>query len=117
MFEHPLVKLWVGVGGCPAIVAAVGVGGKSYASAGLLERVDTPCEIGIRVGGRNAGDYVVRIDSGGLTYEPGDVEALSTYVEFDAGSFVLTAFGRINGGTVRGDLPTAERFLSSFFRI
>jgi uncharacterized protein (TIGR03083 family) len=76
-----------------------------------------PCEIGIRVGGRNAGDYVVRVDSGGLSYEPADVEALPTYVEFDAGSFVLTAFGRINGGTVRGDLPTAERFLSSFFRI
>ncbi len=79
--------------------------------------VSEACEIGIRVGGRNAGDYVVRIDSGGLTYEPGDVEALPAYIEFDAGSFVLTAFGRINGGTVRGDLPTAERFLSSFFRI
>ena len=77
----------------------------------------TPCEVGIRVGGRNAGDYVVRVTGDGLTYEPGDIEGLPAYIDFDAGSFVLTAFGRINGGTVRGDLETAERFLNAFFRI
>jgi hypothetical protein len=30
---------------------------------------------------------------------------------------VLTAMGRINGGTVRGDAALAERFTNLFFRI
>jgi hypothetical protein len=30
---------------------------------------------------------------------------------------VLTAFGRCNAGTVRGDRDLAERFLNCFFRI
>jgi hypothetical protein len=30
---------------------------------------------------------------------------------------VLTAFGRVNGGTIRGDRQLAERFLNLFFRI
>ena len=37
------------------------------------------------------------------TYEPGDIEDLPARIEFDAGSLVLTAFGRGNFGTVRGD--------------
>jgi len=53
----------------------------------------------------------------GLTYEPGEIESLPAYIEFDAGSLVLTAFGRGNFGTVRGDLDLAERYLNSFFRI
>jgi hypothetical protein len=38
-------------------------------------------------------------------------------IDFDAGSMVLTAFGRINGGTVRGDMALADRFLNLFYRI
>lgn len=76
-----------------------------------------PCEIGIRIGGRNAGDYVVRVTGDGLTYELGNIESLPACIEFYASSFVLIAFGRINGNTVRGDLKTAERFLNAFFRI
>ena len=38
-------------------------------------------------------------------------------LEFDPGSFVLTAFGRSNAGTVRGDAAVADRFLNLFFRI
>ena len=30
---------------------------------------------------------------------------------------MLTAFGRINSGTVRGDMAAAERYLNLFFRI
>jgi hypothetical protein len=33
------------------------------------------------------------------------------------GSAVLTAFGRFNGGTIRGDKKLADRFLGMFFRI
>jgi len=77
-----------------------------------------PCELGIRVtSGPNAGDTRVRVSADGLTYEPGEVSDLPTVIEFDPASFVLTAYGRYNAGTVRGDPAVAERFLSLFFRI
>ena len=81
------------------------------------EAVEEPGEIGIRVGGRNAGDYRVSVSEKGLTYEPGDIDELPARIEFDAGSMVLTAFGRGNFGTVRGDFAEAERYLNLFFRI
>ena len=81
------------------------------------EAVTEPFTIGIRVSGRNAGDYRVSVSDQGLTYEPGDIESLPAYIEFDAGSLVLTAFGRSNSGTVRGDMDLAERYLNLFFRI
>jgi uncharacterized protein (TIGR03083 family) len=81
------------------------------------EAVGEPFTLGIRVSGRNAGDYRVSVDGEGLTYEPGDIDGLPAVIEFDAGSLVLTAFGRSNSGTVRGDLALAERFLNLFFRI
>src|SRR6266487_3605187 len=81
------------------------------------EAVTEPFTIGIRVSGRNAGDYRVSVSDQGLTYEPGEIENLPAYMEFDAGSLVLTAFGRGNFGTVRGDLELAERYLNLFFRI
>jgi len=52
-----------------------------------------------------------------MAYESGDVSDLPAVIEFDPGSFVLTAFGRFNGGTVRGDKKLADRFLGGFFRI
>jgi uncharacterized protein (TIGR03083 family) len=73
--------------------------------------------VGIRISGRNAGDTRVTLSSEGMSYEPGDIESLPSWIEFDAGSFVLTTFGRISGGTVHGDEATAQRFLGSFFRI
>ena len=36
---------------------------------------------------------------------------------FDPGSLVLTAFGRVNAGTISGDRKVADTFLNSFFRI
>ena len=81
------------------------------------DAVTEPFTIGIRVSGRNAGDYRVSVSSDGLAYEPGDIESLPAYIEFDAASMVLCAFGRCNTGTVRGDMDLAERYLQSFFRI
>jgi hypothetical protein len=52
-----------------------------------------------------------------MTYESGDVSDLPAVIEFDPGSFVLTAFGRFNGGTIRGEKAAADRFLGMFFRI
>jgi len=77
----------------------------------------TPFIIGIRVTGRNAGDYRVSISDQGMAYEQGSVDDLPTVIDFDAGSLVLTAFGRMNAGTVRGAEALADRFLNLFFRI
>lgn len=55
----------------------------------------SPFTIGIRInGGQNAGAYRVSISDQGMAYEPGDVDDLPTVIDFDAGSLVLTAFGR-----------------------
>jgi uncharacterized protein (TIGR03083 family) len=78
----------------------------------------SPFSIGIKVtSGQNAGGYRVSISDQGMAYEPGSVDDLPTVLEFDAGSLVLTAFGRMNAGTVRGDATLANRFLNLFFRI
>jgi hypothetical protein len=77
----------------------------------------TPFEVGIRVSGRNGGDTKVSIGEGGMTYEPGAIDELPAVLEFDPGSMVLTAFGRVNGGTALGDPAVADRFLNLFFRI
>jgi uncharacterized protein (TIGR03083 family) len=77
-----------------------------------------PCEIGIRItSGPNAGDTRVSVGPDGLDYQPGDVSDLPAVIEFDPGSFVLTAFGRSNAGTIRGDRAVADRYLNVFFRI
>lgn len=78
----------------------------------------SPFELGIRVtGGHNAGDYRVSITPDGMTYGPGAIDDLPCVLEFDAAGLVLTAFGRCNTGTVRGDAAIADRFLNLFFRI
>ena len=77
-----------------------------------------PFDIGVRIlSGPNAGDTRINVSSDGMTYEQGQISDLPAVVEFDPGSFVLTAFGRFNGGTVRGDKTLADRFLGMFFRI
>ena len=77
----------------------------------------TPFSLGIAVSGRNAGSYRVSVADKAMSYEQGDVSDLPTVIDFDPGSMVLTAFGRSNSGTVRGDLDVADRFLNLFFRI
>ena len=77
----------------------------------------TPFTIGVRVSGRNAGEYRMSVSDQGLAYEQGSVADLPTVIDFDAGSLVLTTFGRMNAGTVRGDEALADRFLNLFFRI
>ena len=77
-----------------------------------------PYELGIRItSGPNAGDTRVSVGPDGMDYQPGNVDDLPAVLEFDPGSFVLTAFGRCHGGTVRGDREVADRFLNLFFRI
>jgi hypothetical protein len=59
----------------------------------------------------------VTVGTDGMSYESVDVSGLETVLEFDPGSFILTAFGRSNSGTIRGDRTTADRYLNLFFRI
>lgn len=72
-------------------------------------------DLGIRVLGH--GDFRVGVGPDGLSYAMGDISDLPATIEFDPGSFVLTAFGRVNAGTIRGDREIADRFLNEFFRI
>jgi uncharacterized protein (TIGR03083 family) len=77
----------------------------------------SPFTIGIRVTGRNGGEYRVSVGEEGMQFEPGSVDELPTVLDFDAASLVLTTFGRSNSGTVRGDQDLADRFLNLFYRI
>jgi uncharacterized protein (TIGR03083 family) len=75
-------------------------------------------EVGVRVlSGPNAGDFRVKAGPEGFVYEVGGLDDLGAVFEFDPGSLVLTAFGRMNGGTFRGDRELADRYLNLFFRI
>lgn len=75
-------------------------------------------DLGVRItSGPNAGDTIMHVRPDGLSYESGDASSVGTMLEFDPASFVLTAFGRANAGTVRGDPEEAARFLNLFFRI
>ncbi len=77
----------------------------------------TPFRLGVTVTGRNAGTYRIDVTDQGMIYAPGEVSDLPTVIDFDAGSLVLTTFGRSNAGTVRGDQDIADRYLNLFFRI
>ncbi len=78
-----------------------------------------PFTVGIRItSGANAGDFQAAVTpDGGLTFTPGSVDGLHDVIEFDPASFVLTAYGRVNGGTFRGNRAVLERFTNLFFRI
>ena len=75
-------------------------------------------ELGVRiVSGENAGETRIVCGSEGLTWSAEPVDGLSTVIDFDPASFVLTAYGRMNAGTIHGDRELAHRFLAGFFRI
>jgi hypothetical protein len=57
------------------------------------------------------------VSRGGLQFAAGDVATCSTIVEFDPPALVLTAYNRINGGTVDGDPELARHFRSLFVPI
>jgi uncharacterized protein (TIGR03083 family) len=78
---------------------------------------DDVLEVGFRVSGRNGGTFRVKTSADGYTYEPGDIDDLPAVFEFDPASLVLTAFGRVSGGTVYGDASAATRYNALFFRI
>lgn len=77
-----------------------------------------PYTVGIRItSGANAGDTIASVSEAGIEFSPGSADALDATIEFDPASFVLTAYGRTSGGTMRGDRKTLEDFCNLFFRI
>jgi uncharacterized protein (TIGR03083 family) len=89
-----------------------------WSATALVEPDTEPMELGIRItSGANAGDTRVAIGPDGAATTAGPIDDLSSVIEFDPGSFVLTAYGRTNAGTARGDWDLAHRFLGGFFRI
>ncbi|MFI0469198.1 maleylpyruvate isomerase family mycothiol-dependent enzyme [Saccharopolyspora sp. 5N102] len=77
-----------------------------------------PFSIGIRVtAGHNAGDTRATVSSKGLEFTRGALDDVEDVIEFDPASLVLTANGRINGGTYRGDRQVLDRFRNIFFSV
>jgi hypothetical protein len=79
---------------------------------------DEAYSIGVRIGsGHSAGETRLDVAPSGVSFEAASLEGVPTVLEFDPATFVLTAYGRTNTGTVRGDARLAERFLNLCFRI
>lgn len=77
-----------------------------------------PFTLGIRItSGQNAGDTRAVVGEQTITFAPGSIDGLADTIEFDPASFVLTAYGRVNAGTYRGDRRVLDRYCNLFFRI
>jgi uncharacterized protein (TIGR03083 family) len=79
--------------------------------------VDATYAIGIRTTGHNGGDTRFEISQTGLTFAPGKIDDCAAILEFDPATLVLTAYNRVNAGTVRGDPELATKFRSLFVAI
>lgn len=89
-----------------------------WTATAVIAPKDPPLEVGVRiVSGENAGETRIGVGPDGLVCASGPVADLPVIIDFDPGSFVLTAYGRTNAGTIHGDRDLADRFLSGFFRI
>jgi uncharacterized protein (TIGR03083 family) len=89
-----------------------------WQSTAVTSGLSEPFAMGVRVtSGANAGGY--RFDCGpdGLTYAPAELDDVPAVLEADPGTLVLASYGRIRGGTVRGDQSVADRFRRLFFPI
>ena len=80
---------------------------------------DVDIEYGIVVDGDWGGKWRVHVKDGQFTYEPtDDVSHLPATIRYEDGSeFVLTTFGRIEGGAATGDPQVIAKARTLFFRI
>ncbi|MGH9041023.1 MAG: maleylpyruvate isomerase N-terminal domain-containing protein [Acidimicrobiia bacterium] len=77
-----------------------------------------PFAVGINnTSGANAGTFRMNVSKEGLAYEPGPVDDLDAVLEFDPATLVLSSYGRLRGGTTRGDTDLANRFRALFFKL
>jgi uncharacterized protein (TIGR03083 family) len=82
-----------------------------------ISSVDAPFSIGIRTTGHNGGDTRGDVSGTGVEFSPGGIDDCPAILELDPGSLVLTAYNRINAGTVRGDPRVVSAFRSLFVSI
>jgi hypothetical protein len=63
--------------------------------------------------------WQITVTNEGYAYEPASngVEDLPVVFDFDPGSLVLTAYGRIHGGTAYGDSALADKYRNLFHSI
>jgi uncharacterized protein (TIGR03083 family) len=73
-----------------------------------------PYAVGIRTSGRNARAVRADVTPDGVQFTNASVDDCRTIVEFDPASLVLTAYGRVNAGTIHGEPEAARDFLSRF---
>lgn len=78
-----------------------------------------PIQAGVRVSGRSGGAWRITVSEDGYAYEPmsPDEVDLPVVFDFDPGSLVLTAYGRIHAGTAYGDNELANRYRGLFHSI
>jgi hypothetical protein len=79
--------------------------------------VETPYAIGIRTTGYNGGDTRFEVSGAGLQFAASNIDDCPAILEFDPATLVLTAYNRVNAGTVRGDRHLAANFRSLFIAI
>jgi uncharacterized protein (TIGR03083 family) len=80
-------------------------------------RVTTPFTVGIRTTGRNGGDIRAEVSVDGVHFAPGDLAGCDAVLMLDPGTLVLTAYGRVNAGTVHGDPQRLAEFRNLFVPI
>jgi uncharacterized protein (TIGR03083 family) len=80
-------------------------------------RVDASYAIGIRTTGHNSGDTRFEVSDTGLQFAAGNIDDCAAILEFDPATLVLTAYNRVNAGTIRGDRDVATNFRSLFIPI
>ena len=79
--------------------------------------VTTPFSVGVRLSGVNGGETRLDVSNEGVQFAPGDVSDCAAVLDFDPATFVLTGYGRMNGGTVSGDREAAAALRRLFFAI
>ena len=79
--------------------------------------VNTPYAIGIRTTGHNGGDTRFEVSGKGLKFAPGNIDDCPAVLELDPATLVLTAYNRVNAGTIRGDRNLVTSFRSLFIPI
>jgi uncharacterized protein (TIGR03083 family) len=79
--------------------------------------VANPYAIGVRTTGRNGGDTRIDVSAKGVRLSTGDLDGCAAVLEVDPGTLVLTAYNRVNAGTVHGDAHVVADFRSRLVAI
>jgi len=74
--------------------------------------VTRPYSIGVRTTGRNGGDTRIDVSEKGVRATSGELDGCAAILEVDPGTLVLTAYNRVNAGTVHGDAQMIADFRS-----